>query len=122
MGSTKEILDRHLKCFGARDLDGIMADYEPNVVLFSPRGVFSPDGIAKGKAAVRQIFQSVFGEFGKPGMSFNLRQMSVEGDYAYLFWSAQTADHIYEAASDTFVVKDGKIVAQAFSASIAPKS
>ena len=121
MASTKEVLDHHLKCFGARDLDGFMADYAPDAVFFSPRGVLSPAGITKGKAVARQIFQAMFGEFSKPGMSFNLKQVSIEGDYVYIFWSAETADNIYEAASDMFVFKDGKIVAQAFTARITPK-
>jgi ketosteroid isomerase-like protein len=121
VASTKEVLDRHLKFFGVRDLDGIMADYAPEVVLLSPRGAFSPDGILKGKAAARQVFQTVFAEFGKPGMSFDLKQVSIEGDYAYIVWGAETADNIYELASDTFVLKDGKIVAQSFAAKITAK-
>jgi hypothetical protein len=30
---------------------------------------------------------------------------------AFVLWSAETADNSYEAATDTFVVRDGKIVA-----------
>jgi hypothetical protein len=34
---------------------------------------------------------------------------------------AETPDNIYEPASDTYVVRDGKIVAQSFAAKITPK-
>jgi hypothetical protein len=45
----------------------------------------------------------------------------VEWDHAYIFWTAETADNSYEFATDTFVVRNGKIVAQSFSASVKPK-
>jgi len=50
-----------------------------------------------------------------------MQQQYVEGDYAYILWSAETADNCYEAATDTFVVRNGKIVAQSFAAKITPK-
>jgi hypothetical protein len=46
---------------------------------------------------------------------------SIEGDYAYIVWTAETADNSYEFATDTFVVRDGKIIAQSFAATINPK-
>jgi hypothetical protein len=33
-----------------------------------------------------------------------------------------TADNVYEVGTDTFVVRDGKIVTQSFTGKIAPKS
>jgi hypothetical protein len=36
MGSTQEILDHHLLCFTGLDLDGIIADYAPDAILFTP--------------------------------------------------------------------------------------
>jgi hypothetical protein len=39
----------------------------------------------------------------------------------YALWSADTADHVYEMATDTHVVRDGKIVAQSFAAHIKRK-
>jgi hypothetical protein len=50
-----------------------------------------------------------------------MRQQCVEGEYAYILWSAETADNSYEAATDTFVVRNGKIIAQSFAAKITPK-
>ena len=36
MASTTEVLDHHIKCFGEGDLEGILADYAPEAVLFTP--------------------------------------------------------------------------------------
>jgi hypothetical protein len=46
----------------------------------------------------------------------------IEGDHAYILWTAETADNWYEFATDTFVVRNGKIVAQSFAAKIKPKT
>jgi len=50
-----------------------------------------------------------------------MKQQAVEGDYAYILRSAETADNVYEVGTDTFVVRDGKIVAQSFTGKITPK-
>ena len=115
MASTKDVLDHHLKCFGEGDLKGILSDYAPNAVLFTP------DGPLKGIDAITPLFEAIFGEFGKPGAAFKMKQQSVEGDYAYILWTAETADNVYEVGTDTFVVRNGKIVAQSFAGKITPK-
>ena len=115
MPTTGEVLDQHLKCFGENDLDGVVADYSSDAVLFVP------DRPLRGREAIKPFFQAFFAEFAKPGASFSMRQRYVEGEYAYILWSAETADNSYEAATDTFVVRDGKIVAQSFAAKIIAK-
>jgi hypothetical protein len=70
---------------------------------------------------IRPLFESLIAEFGKPGATFNVKQQLVEADYAYISWTAKTADNVYELATDTFVVREGKIVAQSFTAKIMPK-
>ncbi len=60
-------------------------------------------------------------EFGKPGATFSMKQQFVEGDCAYILWTAETADNVYEVGTDTFVVRDGKIMAQSFTGKITRK-
>jgi ketosteroid isomerase-like protein len=115
MASTKDVLDHHLKCFGEGDLQGILSDYAPTAVLFTP------DGPLRGADAIRPLFQALVAEFGKPGTTFSMKQQFVEGEHAYILWSAETADNVYELGTDTFVVRDGKIVAQSFTGKVTPK-
>ena len=115
MASTTEVLDHHLKCFGEGDLKGILSDYAPGAVLFTP------DGPLVGADAIRPLFQAMFAEFAKPGAAFSMKQQSVHGDYAYILWTAETADNVYEVGTDTFVVRDGKIIAQSLAGKITPK-
>ena len=112
---VKDVLDHHLKCFGEGNLKGILSDYAPGAVLFTSEGAL------KGADAIRPLFQAMITEFGKPGAAFSMKQQFVEGEYAYILWSAETADNVYELGTDTFVVRDGKIVAQSFTGKIAAK-
>ena len=115
MASTKDVVDRHLKCFGEGDLEGILSDYAPGAVMFTS------DGPLRGADAMRPLFQAMIAEFRKPGAVFNMKRQFVEGDYAYILWTAETADNVYDVGTDTFVVRDGKIVIQSYTGKITPK-
>jgi len=115
MASTKDVLDHHVKCFDKGDLKGILSDYAPDAVFFTP------DGPLRGPGEIGRLFQAILAEFGKPGTTFSMKHESVVGDYAYVLWTAETADNVYELGTDTLVVRDGKIVAQSFAGKITPK-
>jgi ketosteroid isomerase-like protein len=113
--TTEEVLQRHVKCFLDGDLEGIVSDYSADAVLFTPNGPL------KGHGPIREFFRGLIKEFGQPGTTFSLQLQSIDGDFAYALWSAETADNSYEMATDTHVVRDGKIVAQSFAGWIRPK-
>jgi len=113
--TTQEVLSHHVDAFGKGDLAGVMADYSPASRLFTP------NGILKGPEAIRELFTTLFKEFAKPGASFEMLRRDVDGDTAYIVWKAETADNRYEMGTDTFVVKDGKIVTQTFAGKITPR-
>ena len=115
MNTTADVLGHHLKAFGGGDLDGIMEDYTDESVVFTPNGPF------KGTASIRDFFSGLFAEFAKPGASFEMLRQDVEADVAYIVWSAETADNVYELATDTFVMRDGRIAIQTFAGKITPK-
>lgn len=112
--TTHDVLTQHQTCFGKGDLEGILANYAPS------SRVFTPNGVLRG-TAIRDLFVKMLGEFAKPGASFEMLRQDVDGDTAYMVWKAETADNRYELATDTFVVKDGKIVTQTFAGKISPK-
>jgi len=116
MTSTKEIIDHPLQAFSEGDLKGVLSDYAQNAVFFTPQGP------VRGPDAIRPLFQALFTEFAKPGAAFNMKHQFVDGDYAYIVWTAETADNVYELGTDTFIVRDGRIVAQSFTGKITPKN
>ncbi len=116
MLSTEEVIDHHLQAFSEGDLQGILCDYAPDAILFTP------DASLKGADAIRPLFEAMIAEFGKPGATFSLKQQSIHGEYAYILWTAETADNVYELSTDTFVVRDGQIVAQSFASKMTRKA
>jgi ketosteroid isomerase-like protein len=113
--TTEDVLRRHVKCFFEGDLEGIVSDYSADAVLFTPNGPL------KGHDPIREFFRALIKEFGQPGTAFSMQLQSIDGDFAYTLWSAETTDNVYEMATDTHVVRVGKIVAHSFAAQITPK-
>src|SRR5260370_27736593 len=115
MRSTAELVDHHLKCFAARAMDGVLADYSADAVFFGLEGAL------RGPNAIKPVFERMFAEFAKPGGSVARKQRLIEGEYAYIVWTSETADNSYELASDTIVIQNGNIRMQAFTAKVRPK-
>jgi ketosteroid isomerase-like protein len=116
MTSTENVINHHLKAFADRDLKGVLSDYAPGIVFFTQNGPL------KGVEEIKPLFQALIAEFGKPGATFTMKQQFVEGDHGYIWWTGETADNVYELGTDTFVVREGKIVAQSFTGKITPKA
>jgi hypothetical protein len=113
--STEEVLNKHLASFGAGDVDAIMEDYTDDSVIILQSGVLD------GPEAIRGLFEALVAEFSKPGMTFSLDATHISGNVAYIVWHAETANNIYEYATDTFVIQDGKIQTQTVAFSASPK-
>lgn len=115
MADTQAILDHHLQCFGACDLEGILEDYSDHSVLLTTNGAL------RGRGAIRGFFTAAFAEFAKPGATFAMKARFVEGDCAFIVWDAESADNKYEDASDTFVIREGAIVVHTFAGKVTPR-
>jgi ketosteroid isomerase-like protein len=115
VGSTAAVLSHHLGCFGKGDLEGILSDYAADAFILTQSGAF------RGREAMSAFFSGMFAEFAKPGASFTMQQQTVEGDAAFITWSAETADNSYEFGTDTFLIHDGRILVQTFAAKTSPK-
>ena len=116
VSTTQAVLDHHLQCLGAGDLEDLLSDYAPDAVLFTQMGSL------RGVDALKGLFTGLFAEFAKPTSAIDTKVLTVDGDYAYTVWSADTADNVYELACDTFVVRNGKFVMQSFVSKVTPKS
>jgi len=54
-------------------------------------------------------------------MTFSLDSTYLHGNTAYIVWHAETADNVYDMASDTLDIQDGHIVTQTVALSVTPK-
>jgi ketosteroid isomerase-like protein len=87
MVSTSDVLDRHLKSLAEYDVDNVLPDYAPDALLFTPKGPLT------GPDAIKPLFEALISELAKPGSSFTMQLRCIEGDHAYILWTAETADN-----------------------------
>ena len=108
--STEATLDHHLQAI-AQGVDAIMSDFTEDSV------VFTPDGPLKGLAPIRSFFAGFLAS-SPPELlqAFTIIRKDVHGETAYLLWKAEP---FIPLATDTFVIRDGKILCQSF-AMLAP--
>lgn len=105
--STSQVLEHHLGAF-AQGLDALMADYAKNSVILSR------DKQYRGPAEIRAFFDA-FLKGVKPGFweAFKITDRAIDRDVAYLVWEARP---FVTLATDTLVVRGGKIQVQTFTA------
>ena len=113
---TTDILDHQNSAFVKGDVDEIMKDFSEQAVLFTP------DGVLEGIDNIRKFYTDVTSNILPPGSEFNLSKQEVRGQTAYIVWSAESKKYRFPLGTDTFFIKDGKIIAQTFAAKIEPKN
>jgi hypothetical protein len=108
-GSTEEVLARHWRDFQAGDVESILKDYAPEAM------VITPNGTRKGVAEIREAFQTMFTEIMPAKTSTSkLEKEVVEGELAFIVWSGSSDKYKISFATDTFLIRGGKIVMQTF--------
>ena len=105
---TEATLAHHLQAFGEGSIDGILSDYTEDSILFAP------DGPVHGLDEIRTFIEAFVNNM-PPGMmeAFEMIRQDVEGEIAYIVWKAEP---FVPLGTDTFIVRDGKIVVQTFAA------
>lgn len=99
---TKEVLTHHLTAFGNNNLDEIMKDYtEQSEVL-------TQEGHLIGLEAIRKFFEDFFITIPK-GSAFEMKQLTVTNNVAYIAWSSKSAVAEIPMGTDTFFFEYDKI-------------
>jgi hypothetical protein len=113
---TAKTLLHHLQAFRAGDVEAIMSTYTEDAVLITP------DGVVKGQAQIQSLFVQMFTNMFPPDKtSLNVAKQVVDGEIAYLLWSGSSPYYNIPFATDTFVIRDRKIVAQTFAPQVESK-
>ncbi len=105
--STEAVLQNHLRA-ATMGVDAVMQDYSDDSVLITH------DATHRGLTEIRGFFDALFQEL-PPGFfdSLEMIRQEIVGEVAYILWERRP---IISQATDTFVVRDGKIVFQTFTA------
>jgi ketosteroid isomerase-like protein len=104
--STETTLVHHLQALGGGQLEAVLSDYTEESIIFCANGVF------KGLNAIQAFFDSTI-KNTPPGMveAFTMIRQDIEGEVAYILWKAEP---FVPLGTDTFVVRNGKIMVQTF--------
>jgi len=102
---TEAVLRRHLRA-ATVGVDAIMTDYTEQSVLITH------DATYRGRAEIRRFFTGLF-EILPEGFFATMRvtRQEIIGELAYILWERAP---VISQATDTFVVRDGKILFQTF--------
>ncbi len=102
---TEHVLEDHLRLRKQGDLDAdLERNYHPGVVTISAEGVHH------GHEAVRHLAGIL--RFYAPDGRYRYHWLRTDGDIGMLRWSALDDRCPVHDGADTFVVRDGRIVAQ----------
>jgi len=98
--TTRAVVARHMAALDAADIEAVLADYADDAVMVSDTA-----GVLKGADALRAVFANV-----PAGMVGGMEMLSelFDGEIGYIVWKMAGVP----LGTDTFVVRDGKIVAQ----------
>ena len=104
---TESVVRNHLQTFvEQKGVDAIVRDYDDDARFLSEIRTYH------GKREIRGFFEAFIASL-PPGaiQRFALRTLRVDGEMAYITWSA--GDEV-PLGTDTLVVRNGKIVSQTF--------
>lgn len=104
---TENVVRNHLRTFlNQEGLDAILEDYALDAHFLSEGRTY------RGKSEIREFFASFIAALPPQAIrQFLLRSLRCEDDVAQITWSAGSE---LPLGTDTFVVRDGKIVSQTF--------
>lgn len=106
--STETVLRNHLRA-ATVGVDAIIKDYTEDSVLITH------DATYRGLAEIRRFFTALLSELPKGFFeAIDLRRTEIVGEVAYILWGKEP---LISRATDTFVVRDGRILFQTFTAS-----
>jgi len=110
---TSEVFDDHLERARQGDVEGDLEhNYAPDVVLLSVYGV------ERGRDGARRLADLLGRQLPSASFEYVLRQ--VEGEVALLEWTATAHGARVDDGVDSFVVRDGRIVAQTIHYTVRP--
>jgi len=114
--STEEVFNHHQQAFLAGDLEELMKDYTEGSTLVTP------DGTITGLQTLRSTYKDLFNGLFKPGTyTFTVDRTDVVGDIAFIVWHSKNQGAEFTLGTDTFLIRDGKIVTQTVAAKMVEK-
>ena len=102
--TPEQIIQRHVEAANRGDVAAMAADYAEDAAILEPgRAVH-------GRAAIQTTFEGVFGAKAKVKLTITPTRIWSDGDTGFIIWEANGGAL---KGGDTYLVRHGKIIAQA---------
>jgi hypothetical protein len=103
--TAREVFEDHLRCRRCHAVEEDLArNYAEDVVLLTGQGVF------RGHDGVRRAAAILWGQL--PCAAYEYRTTLLEGEVAFLEWTACCESARVDDGADSFVIRDGRIIVQ----------
>lgn len=113
--SASDVLHDHLRESSEGTVDDHLArNYANDVVVLCGKGVF------EGHDGIRTLAETLRREL--PDATFEYGTTLVAGEVAFLEWSATSPAGVVDDGADSYVIRDGRIVAQTIHYPITPRT
>lgn len=111
--SPDEVLDDHLRESKHGSIeDDLARNYAEELIVLTARGV------VRGHDGLRQLAQRLRDEL--PDATFEYTARVVEGELGFLEWSARGRGAEVKDGADSYLIRDGRIVAQTIHYTVIP--
>ncbi len=112
--SAQDVLEDHLRQGRSASIEVDLArNYAEEVVVLSGRGVF------RGHEDLRQLAKLLSEQ--APGARFTYKTQLLEGEIGFLEWTTESDEAVIRDGADSYVIRDGKIVAQTIHYTVQPR-
>lgn len=105
---SEDIFLRHLNAFSNNDLEALMSDYTEQSILITQ------DQTYRGSRQIRGFLSDLLTHFPKDHSEFKLDKLVANDELVFVVWRATTPVVEVSFATDTFIIKEGKIFQQTF--------
>lgn len=111
--TAAEVLEDHLQesQYGSIE-DDLVRNYSEDLI------VLIADGVFRGHDGLRTLGKRLRAEL--PDSTFEYKTQLVEGDVGFLEWRGRGGGFVVEDGADSYVIRDGKIVAQTIHYTVKP--
>ncbi len=102
--TPEQIIHRHVEAANRGDAAAMAADYAEDAAILEPGRAIH------GRAAIQDAFEGVFGARAKVKFTVTPTRIWSDGDTGFIIWEANGGAL---KGGDTYLVRHGKIIAQA---------
>ncbi len=105
---AQEVLEHHVRALADGLVDEVVADHAPDAFILTS------DGVVRGREEITQFFTNSVANVLPPSSTQVMHHKWVEGEVAFIVWSAESPYYSFPFGTDTFVIRGGLIREQTF--------